>query len=165
MKSKVICRDLDNNKYEVSPEELSFRPSVYGILIEDGNIMLSRQWDGYDFPGGGVDLDETLEEALKREFFEETGLLVNVSEVFHAESSFFKPSHSEKRKNENWNCPMIYFFVEKTGGSLSTDNFDENEKAYAKMAEWVDLGSIDDIKFTSTVDNKKILQKAIKIRG
>jgi hypothetical protein len=37
-------------------------------LIENNKILLSKQFDGYDFPGGGVNLDETLEETCAREF-------------------------------------------------------------------------------------------------
>lgn len=62
---KVICRDHEEKLYEVGVDKLKFRPSVYGILIEDGKVLLSRQWEGYDFPGGGIELGETVEEVLK----------------------------------------------------------------------------------------------------
>jgi 8-oxo-dGTP pyrophosphatase MutT (NUDIX family) len=74
MKSTIVCHDHDNQEFIVAPSQLSFRPSAYGILIEDNKVLLSKQWDGYDFPGGGVEVDETLEEAVVREFWEETGL-------------------------------------------------------------------------------------------
>ena len=76
MRQEIICHDISDREYAVSPDKFIFRPSVYGVLIEDGKILLSRQWDGYDFPGGGMNIDETLEEALLREFWEETGLRV-----------------------------------------------------------------------------------------
>ncbi len=98
MKDKVICHDINNQKFEVNPRDLLWQPSVYGVLIEKGKVLMSKQWDGYDFPGGGVEIDETLEEALKREFFEETGLTIKVLNSVHCESSFFHPRFS--RKNE-----------------------------------------------------------------
>jgi 8-oxo-dGTP pyrophosphatase MutT (NUDIX family) len=75
MNKKIICKDIKGNEYAVPVEQLSFRPSVYGIIIQEGKILLSKQWDGYDFPGGGIKLGETIEQALLREVKEETGLM------------------------------------------------------------------------------------------
>ena len=160
MNKKVICHDLDNNKFEVEADKLIFRPSVYGILIEDNKILLSKQWDGYDFPGGGVDKNETLEQALDREFFEETGIKVEVGRVVHAETSFFNPSHSTKHKDEYWNCPLIYFEVKRTGGEISKDNFDEDEKNYADLPEWIEMEKVPTIKFVNSVDSVAVIGKA-----
>ena len=72
-KLKIIkCRNVHGKESDAPIDKFKFRPSVYGVLIEDDKILLSRQWDGYDFPGGGIELDETIEEALRREFIEET---------------------------------------------------------------------------------------------
>jgi hypothetical protein len=39
---KVVCHDINGEKEEVEANKLQFRPSVYGILIEDGKVLLSR---------------------------------------------------------------------------------------------------------------------------
>ena len=54
------------------------RPSVRGIIIRDGKIAMihSRKYDYYTFPGGGIDPNESKEDALIREIREETGLEV-----------------------------------------------------------------------------------------
>ena len=160
---KIICHNLDNDKFEVEAEKLIFRPSVYGILIEDNKILLSKQWDGYDFPGGGVDIHETLEEALRREFIEETGLKVEVLEPVHCETSFFHPSHSEKNKKQYWNCPSMYFLVKKVGGEISKDNFDGEENDYLDLPEWIELDKVKDIKFFNSVDSVAIIKKTQKL--
>ncbi|MCK5510133.1 NUDIX domain-containing protein [Candidatus Parcubacteria bacterium] len=157
---KIICHDLNNNKFEVKASKVIFRPSVYGILIENNKVLLSKQWDGYDMPGGGVDINETLEEALKREFFEETGIKVEVLNPVHSETSFFNPSHSIKHKNEYWNCPLIYYLVKKVGGKISKDNLDEEERGYADLPEWIDLDKIDELKFFNSVDSIRVIKKA-----
>ncbi len=150
------------NPCEVCEDRLRFRPSVYGLLIEDNKILLSKQFDGYDFPGGGVELGETIQDALKRECFEETGFDVEVGEPIHCQTSFFNPSHSKKYGHEFWNCPLLYFTVKCIGGELSKANLDEEEKEYADLAEWIDISIIDELKFINSVDSPAIIRKAIK---
>lgn len=150
---------MDNRRYEVGPEKLIFRPSVYGILIEDGKILLSKLWDKYEFPGGGVNIDETLEEALIREFEEETGIRVKPLFPVLAITNFFHPAHSAIHKAEYWNCPLIYFVVEKIGGDISIANLDEEEKAYASPAEWIDLELAKSLPFCNFISALEVLDK------
>lgn len=159
---KIICHDLNNKEFEVEASKLIFRPSVYGVLIEYDKVLLFKKWDGYDLPGGGINIDETIEDALKREFFEETGLMIELLELVHCETSFFNPSHSEKYKNQYWNCPLMYFLVKKVGGEISTENFDEEEKNYANMAEWIELDKMKNLKFYNFINTVSIINKAIK---
>ncbi|KOV22524.1 DNA mismatch repair protein MutT [Streptomyces sp. XY413] len=60
---------------------------VTGIVIEDGQILLLDQdTDGdrsWSLPGGKVEPGETLEEALKREMLEETGVEVEVGRLLY----------------------------------------------------------------------------------
>ena len=157
---KVICNDLEGNKHEISADKLFFRPSVYGVIIKNNKILLSKQWDGYDFPGGGIEIYETIEEALKREVWEETGLKVEVGEVVHCETSFFKlPSGREKYCNSI----LMYYLCERIGGELSTDNLDKHEQEYADMPEWIELDNLEKIKFYNSTDSIEIIEKALKI--
>ena len=58
--------------------------SVVVLFDKEGKILLEeRKDDGYfDFPGGGIDLKETAEEAAIRELKEETGLIAKKLELF-----------------------------------------------------------------------------------
>ena len=157
----VICHDQFGKLYKVDAKKLTFRPSIYGILIEKNKILLSKQWDGYDFPGGGAELHETVEDTLKKEFWEETGFKVRPIKLIYAGTSFY---YSLVRK-KYWNCQMFYFLVKKIGGKLSKENFDENEKNYADMAEWIDIKQTVRIKFYNTFGNKnsiKLIKSVIK---
>jgi len=163
MSEKIICHDINNKKEEVDSGKFRFRPSVYGILIEDNKILLSKQWDGYDFPGGGVEIHETLEKALVREFFEETGLRVEVLAPVYQKTSFFNPNYFEKYKGQYWNCPMMYSLVRKIGGELSVNNFDEGEKVYADLAEWVGLEKLKDIKIINEINPLDFIDNACRL--
>lgn len=56
------------------------RISVRGVLIEEGRVLLTEYHDStgvwFVIPGGGVNHNELLREALVREFAEESGLLI-----------------------------------------------------------------------------------------
>lgn len=157
---KVVCHDIHKNLYEVDADQLTFRPSVYGILIENDKILLSRQHGKYDVPGGGVELYETLEEGVIREFQEETGLLVEIIKPVHVTTSFFHPAHAPRVSNEYWNCPIIIFTVRKISGELSIENFDKEEKNYASMAQWIDVDKITKEMFVNPLHYQVI--KALK---
>lgn len=62
-----------------------FLISVKGILLKDNKILILKRPDyiksrggTWEFPGGGVNFGESLEEALKREVHEETCLPIRV---------------------------------------------------------------------------------------
>jgi 8-oxo-dGTP pyrophosphatase MutT (NUDIX family) len=159
MKQKILCHDIHNNTKEIKATKLIFRPAVYGILIENNYVLLSKQWDGYDFPGGGIHINETIKQALKREFLEETGLKIELIRPVTCTTSFFNPNYSEKYKGQYWNCPLIYFLVKKAGGTLSIENIDKNERQYIAMPEWIDINTIDKLKFYNSIDNVKLLKE------
>ena len=56
------------------------------VIVEDasGRILLQLRSDNHcwGYAGGSVELDEVVEEAAKRELFEETGLIANRLELF-----------------------------------------------------------------------------------
>jgi 8-oxo-dGTP diphosphatase len=160
MPKTVICEDIDRNTYEVPASELYFRPSVYGVVVQDGKVLLSKQWNGYDFPGGGMDLGETIEEALVREVKEETGLDVRVGKVLACENSFFKMPFTGKYAH----CILMYYLCEVTGGEITTAHFSEDEKRYADMPEWIPLDRVPTLKFCNSVDSVRLLQGAGLLR-
>jgi 8-oxo-dGTP diphosphatase len=61
-------------------------PAVGAVIIKDGNILLVKRGSEpakgkWSVPGGSVEFGETLEEALKREVVEETGLTVDIKKL------------------------------------------------------------------------------------
>lgn len=157
-KNNVKCRNIYGEEFEVLVNKLSFRPSVYGIIFQDNKVLLSRQWDGYDFPGGGIKLGETIEEALKREIKEETGLDVRMGDVVACENSFFKYRQKEKYVQSI----LIYYLCEIVGGKISLEFIAESEKDYIGEAEWINLDAVGKIKFYNSVDSVEIIKKAVE---
>ena len=69
---------MNNNQLIDLPEnrEAEFRVSVHAIIENNDSILLikdGRSDQGLEFPGGGIELGQTPQEALIREIREETG--------------------------------------------------------------------------------------------
>ncbi len=154
----VACRDKDGNLQEVPVEKLQFRPSVYGIVIREGHVLLSPQWDGYDFPGGGMDIRERIEEALVREVKEETGLDVTPGPLVHLQEDFYAAT-----KGRFFHSICMWHICTDPRGEISTEGFDEHEKEYAKAAQWVPIESVDSLKFYNPVDSPSLIRLAVEM--
>jgi 8-oxo-dGTP diphosphatase len=93
-------------------EKLRLR--VSGICIENDTILLVKHigigktkflWAP---PGGGLSFEETVDECLKREFLEETGLTINIRELLFVNEYFEHPLHAVE----------LFFLVERISGEL-----------------------------------------------
>lgn len=155
----ISCRDWDENKHEIFENEITFRPSVYGLFLRSGEILLSPQRDGYDFPGGGMEIGETIEQTLVREFYEETGLCVSVKDLIYCGQDFYYSIPHKKA----FNTILLYYTCTYKSGEISTDGFDKYEKGYARKAEWVSIDQIKKIKFHNPVDSVAVIHKAMTI--
>ncbi len=86
---KINTYDVYNNKYIADADTLDLSVHIYGIAIQDKKILISPQYDGYDFPGGTAQRGETHIETLVREFKEETGYVVEPIKLLNVYTSFF----------------------------------------------------------------------------
>ncbi len=90
------------------------RVRVGGILQENEKLLLLKHKnlgpEGYLWlpPGGGVEYGESLHEALKKEFLEETNLEIEVGEYLFTNEFIKKPYHAIE----------IFFSVKRISGTL-----------------------------------------------
>lgn len=149
MKSKKIeTYDVYNNKYVADINKLELSVHVYGIAIKNGKILISPQYDGYDFPGGTAEKGETHIDTLVREIKEETGYLVEPIELLNIYTSFF---HHIK-KNKDYQSYLIYYLVKIVDGKISNEGFDEDEKEYAKTAKWVNIEELSKMRHANSIN-------------
>ncbi|MFX1369567.1 MAG: NUDIX hydrolase, partial [Promethearchaeota archaeon] len=69
----------------------SFGVRAEGVMLREGRVLLHQPetYDFWTFPGGGVHFHESSKEALKREWFEETGFAVDVKRLLYVIENFF----------------------------------------------------------------------------
>ncbi len=89
------------------------RTRVNGVLIQDNQILMIKHKMGsgkyfWNVPGGGMKYGSSAMENLKREFLEETGLLIDVKKFLCTYEYLDKPLHAVE----------LYFEVEAVGGEL-----------------------------------------------
>ncbi|NDJ74647.1 MAG: NUDIX domain-containing protein [Chloroflexi bacterium] len=87
----VECRTLYGDSKLIPTCQLQLRASAYGVILHEDCLLLirGRHTQRYAFPGGGVDVGERLELALKREVLEETGIEVEIKRFLHFHEDFF----------------------------------------------------------------------------
>src|SRR6266516_3299153 len=61
----------------------SFRIAASALIFDGERVLLAhrRDIDWWNLPGGGMEVGETVEEALYREVYEETGLQVEIEQL------------------------------------------------------------------------------------
>ena len=119
----ITILDANNKKHQVNSNNLIFRKAIYGLYIQNNKLLIvkdkiSGRWE---FPGGGIKYNESPLKALKREFFEETGLKILDKKlsfnnlVYSCSELFFDAS-----SNEAWKTKRDFFLISKTSGLLTT---------------------------------------------
>lgn len=150
---KEVIYNTDNIKDE-DMDELIIRTK--GLIINSKNeISLGYSHGTYQFPGGHLEENETLEECLVREIKEETGIELKD----YSMKPFFKTVYYTKnyhnsgknRKNE------IYFYIIKTDEvvNMSNSNFTDSEKSGNYEVKVISLDDVENV-LNSTINDNPI---------
>lgn len=79
------------------------RPTAFGLVLHEARMACVRVDRGdrsyFDLPGGAVDGEETEEQALVREFLEETGMSVRPVARIGEAAQFFRRSDGKPLNN------------------------------------------------------------------
>jgi len=149
----VKARNLDGEERRVSADKVIWRPSAYGIVIDNGKILLCPNALGnYDLPGGGIEIYESIEQGVEREFKEETGLDVKFLHIEKVCESFFSDNQN------TYHSILFYCLMQYSGGKISTAGFDMWEKMHMRQAKWVSLNELDQIAIAGTFDWREVVK-------
>jgi len=116
------------------------------LLIERGQAPLKGEWS---LPGGALELGETLEEGIRREVLEETGLMVEPVGIVDVVDRISRDAEGRVQ----YHYVLVDYLCRVTGGSLAC----ATDAADARWATLDDLGPI--ASFT-----EKVIRKAYEMR-
>lgn len=134
------------------------RVRVCGLLIQDDKLLLVRHGKTignstfWAPPGGGLEYGESMQESLKREFEEETGLQVEVKRFLFVNEFLQEPLHAVE----------FFFEVNTVGGSLTTGSDPEADEKnqLIEHLQWLTVKEIQNIPFA---DKHRSLQLLLSL--
>ena len=134
----IECRTLFNQKKLIPLDKLVQRPSAYGIILSEGQILLAKATitQKYVLPGGGIEIGESNEVALRREVWEETGAEVEVARLLHFETDFFYYDPLDSAVHGF----LVFYQCFVTKLAFSQPNYPPEEDL--DMALWVDIADL-----------------------
>lgn len=110
------------------------------LLVQRRNPPFKGYWA---LPGGFVEYGETVEEAVKREVYEETGLETEVLKLIGV--------YSDPNRDPRWHVISIAFLLKPVGGELKAGSDAVNAKFFCEIPEEI------------AFDHKKIISDGLKI--
>lgn len=98
------------------------------VYNERGEVLLQKRGDRnqWGFPGGAMELGESIEETVKREIYEETGLTVEVEHLIGVYSKY----SGEFPNGDKAQTILCFFQCRPIGGELMVDGDETLELAF-----------------------------------
>jgi nucleoside triphosphatase len=129
------CISIYGNMVTLPTSKLVFRPSVYAIIEHEDQLLLIRSRHGgkYALPGGGVELGERLEDALKREVMEETGIEIEIQQFVRVQEHFF---YYDPLDHAYHSYLFFYACAPKTLELIPDSLVDDDD---AERPQWIDI--------------------------
>lgn len=143
MNTKILIKeisdlDFDLNHKMSSIDVYSIRRAARGILINNGKIALPKiiKFNYHKLPGGGVNENEPINKAFKREVMEETGCNCEI-----LDQSGIIIEWRDKFKL----LQISYIFLGKVVGEVGKNKLEQDEIDEGFTLEWVPIEKIDEI--------------------
>lgn len=95
--------------------------------LDEYAVLFAKDFGLYSLPGGGIDADENIEDALIREVYEETGVnIVNVEELGYVEENRAHCDYTQ----------ISYYFIVTTDSKYLCPHLTEEETKHGTTVDW-----------------------------
>ncbi len=131
----VFCSDDFGQLVPVEREALLFRPAVYGILLENTQVLLHAhaRTGRWHLPGGFVEREQAPDQALRLHFRSTTGMMPVIQSVAMVDDLFYYDGE------QGYRLSALYYLVGRPSAGLA-NLIDFNNEA---RPEWVSLSTLD----------------------
>lgn len=123
---KEIIYNYDN----LSDDEITeLVTRVKALLLKDDKLLIGNEDNVFQFIGGHLEDGETLNQCLKREIAEETGIAIEDNEIgkLFMKTTYLNKDWPEKGKNRK--CEIYYYVVNTNKNiNLKNTNYTKSEK-------------------------------------
>ncbi|HRQ39235.1 MAG TPA: NUDIX domain-containing protein [Chloroflexota bacterium] len=128
----ILCHDISGDVFPVAPEALFFRPAVYGIFIENSQVLLQKhpQTQRWHPPGSVLAVNETPTQAARHVFRRLTGMTPRVGAMLYMEDQYVMDS--ERRA---WQLSVVYYALERPSTAATISD--------TSKVEWLSLNELD----------------------
>lgn len=118
------------------------------LIVTNGNILIGNENNFFEFPGGHLEENETIDECLKREILEETGIELDDSEIKGVLVKVVFMTKDWPAPGKNRRAESYFYLVEtKKKPDMSKVTLTENEKKnHFKLETFPLYESVDIIK-------------------
>jgi mutator protein MutT len=109
---------------------------VGGVIVDRGRTVLIRRGTEpllgeWSIPGGSIEIGETIEEAVRRELLEETGLEVGVLELIELFDRIYPQEGAADKKKPRFHYVIADYLCELVGGEPRAGS-DVTDLAFAR---------------------------------
>ena len=117
--------------------DVLFTYRVAGLVINDNKLLVAKRVDHpvYYIIGGGVEINETSEEAIIREIMEETGLKLNIAKLAYIQERFLKV-------NEIKHHEIVFFYLMEVKTDIKITNNTFTDQGFKETLHWLPLGQL-----------------------
>ncbi len=128
------------------------RLAAYAVVIDEHDRILLALWNEADqpqwtMPGGGVELDETVEEAAVRELREETGYDVELGRVLGIDTHVVPAEQRMRPSTRPMKSVRVVFEARVVGGQLRDEVDGTTDEA-----RWIPIADVPSLNRVSLVD-------------
>lgn len=149
-------KEIIHNYYNLNDKDINNVVTRVKVLMVNSKqeLLLGYSHKTYQFPGGHLEKNESLEECLKREILEETGIKIDTTNI---QPFFLIKRYTKDYPNVNENTLyLIYYYVIKMDEKyiLENTNYTMDEMDGNFSLVYVNINDIEDLLIESIPYNK-----------
>lgn len=132
----------------------NYRISSRGIIVKDNKILLNEFNHGkfYNTPGGGVEVDESLHQAVNREVLEETGYHIDVHHMMFIYE--YNPIETDFKYNKRGSLSSFFYCtIDQSYERIEATVLDGGDGTTFKQTgcKWIPLNELYNIKLIPSI--------------